>query len=359
MKADGSDWQRLTDDPGFDFTPQFSPDGQKIAFASDRNGETMQLYVMAADGSSVTRLTDNTGNDRDPSWSPDGIQLVFASDRNGEPDIFVINSDGSGEQQLTDNDAMDVAPCCDPDGQWLVFSSSPEGENPDLYLMRPDGSDQRQLTFSPNYDGDQAAWSPDSQSLIFPASRIGNYELYTMSLDGAVFGTLTRTERDEYSGLLSPDGRYLLINVYDEDLIGLVMRDLATGEEFPLTDPAYRIGYGAWAPPETAVYDPLSWLRPPNRMKPVSTPTMIPMVIPPTIPFPMATARSLAAHLMAFLSTTSCASLLVNHKQRCGSILSPPMPRKTIWTPICSQPAVGIRSFCMPISMITTSPKSR
>jgi Tol biopolymer transport system component len=305
MKADGAEWQRLTDDPAFDFTPQFSPDGQNIAFASDREG-ALQIYVMAADGSNLTRLTNNSGNDRDPSWSPDGSQIVFASDRHGEPDIFVINSDGSGEKQLTDNDAMDVAPVWSPDGQWLVYSSSPEGEDPDLYLMRPDGSDRRQITFSPNYDGDQAAWSPDSQSLIFPSSRIGNYELYTMSLDGSELGTLTRTERDEYSGLLSPDGRFLLINVYDETLVGLVVLDLATGEEFPLTDAAYHASFGSWAPDETAVYDPAvlaAAAKPDETCVYADDDTM---ATPPTIPSPTATARSLADPLTASLSTTSC-----------------------------------------------------
>lgn len=255
MKADGSDWIRLTDSSDFDFTPQVSPDGQKIAFASDRDG-TLQIYMMNVDGSEVTRLTDNVGNDRDPSWSPDSNKIVFASDRNGDPDIFVIGSDGSGEQQLTDNEAMDVSPVWSPDGQLIVFSSSEEEEDPNLYLISPDGSNLRRITFSPNYDGDQASWSPDGQFLVFPSSRIGNYELYLMSLDGSAFGTLTRTERDEYSGQLSPDGRYLLINVYSSDFIGLVIRDLVTEEEFQLTDSGSRASYASWIPNGTVNYDP-------------------------------------------------------------------------------------------------------
>lgn len=90
---------RLTDTGGY--WPTWSPDGRKIAFASERDGNS-EIYVMNADGSNVTRLTDAGGNF--PAWSPDGRRIAFAS--GGGPDIYVMNADGSIVTRLTDAGAL-------------------------------------------------------------------------------------------------------------------------------------------------------------------------------------------------------------------------------------------------------------
>ena len=258
MNADGSNWQRLTEDDFIDYGPQPSPDGQKIAFASDRDG-TFQIYTMNMDGSELTRLSQSEGNDQNPTWSPDGTQLAFDSERNGEHRIFVINADGSGEHPLVSNNMSQYSPTWSPDGEWIAFSTSSEEIDPNIYIVRPDGLDLRRITFSPNYDGDQAIWSPDSQWLIFPSWRIGNYELYAVKVDGSQFGTLTRTEGDEFSGILSPDGRYLLLNAYYEEYIGIIVRDLETGEDAILTDAAADASYATWLPSSQVTFSDL-WL---------------------------------------------------------------------------------------------------
>jgi Tol biopolymer transport system component len=67
--------RRLTDDPGSDIEPAWSPDGTRIAFASNRDGD-WDIYVMDADGGNVRRLTGTRGHrdalrgDYDPAWSP-------------------------------------------------------------------------------------------------------------------------------------------------------------------------------------------------------------------------------------------------------------------------------------------------
>lgn len=258
MNADGTNWQRLTADDFIDYGPQPSPDGQKIAFVSNREG-SFQIYTMNRDGTGLTRLSHSEGNDQNPSWSPDGTQVAFNSERDDEHSLFVINADGSGERQLDTDNMSSYSPLWSPDGAWIAFSASLEDEDPNIYIVRPDGSALRRITFSPNYDGDQASWSPDSQWLIFPSRRIGNYELYAVKVDGSQFGTITRTEGDEFSGLLSPDGRYLLINAYYEAYIGIIVRDLETGEDVMLTDAAADASYATWLTQPQVTFSDL-WL---------------------------------------------------------------------------------------------------
>ena len=84
MKADGSGLRNLTPKPVRDLAdPAWSPDGRKLAFVSDRDGNS-EVYVMNADGSGQRNLTRNPAYDADPAWSPDGRKLAFVSNRDGK-----------------------------------------------------------------------------------------------------------------------------------------------------------------------------------------------------------------------------------------------------------------------------------
>ena len=82
--------------------PAWSPDGTKIAFVSDRDGDT-EIYVMNADGSHPTNLTNTSAEDRTPAWSPDGTKIAFVSSRDGSAGIYVMNADGSNPTRLVGN----------------------------------------------------------------------------------------------------------------------------------------------------------------------------------------------------------------------------------------------------------------
>ena len=93
MDADGSNPTNLTQDASDDWYPVWSPDGQRIAFMSERDGNR-DIYVIAADGSNPTNLTQDASFDGYPAWSPDGQRIAFLSQRDGNRDIYVIAADG-------------------------------------------------------------------------------------------------------------------------------------------------------------------------------------------------------------------------------------------------------------------------
>jgi Tol biopolymer transport system component len=167
VNVDGSGQQQLTNNPGVDREPAWSPDGQTIAFMrlvpNTRRPKGLrwqtELYVMNTDGSGQRKLTRLSDSDGSFSWSPDGRRIAFVSDRDGNDEVYVINTDGSGRRNLTRNPARDGHPVWSPDGQKIGFVSS-RGGNRDIYVMNADGSRQRNLTRGVHQQAFGIAWSP-------------------------------------------------------------------------------------------------------------------------------------------------------------------------------------------------------
>src|SRR2546422_254571 len=115
MNADGSGLANLTNDPGSDSQPAWSPNGDKIAFTTDRDGNA-EIYVMNADGSGLANLTNDPGSDTDPTFDPDGgTRIGFSTNRSGNQEVELMRSfDGSGLANVTHDGSSEFSPDWQP-----------------------------------------------------------------------------------------------------------------------------------------------------------------------------------------------------------------------------------------------------
>ncbi len=206
MDSDGKNPRRLTDNPARDCYPSWSPDGQRIAFTSRRDGND-EIYVMDTDGKNPRRLTDNpVWKDYAPSWSPDGKRIAFSSNRDNlrlftsDYEICVMDADGKNQRNLTNNLADDYSPSWSPNGQRIAFVT---GVTSEIYVMDADGRNQRNLTNNPARDG-YPSWSPDGQRIAFSSNRDfidGKWnflEIYVMDANGKNPRRLTDNPADDW-----------------------------------------------------------------------------------------------------------------------------------------------------------------
>ena len=214
MDADGTNVQRLTNTPsaseGEDYEPTWAPDGSWLAFTSTRNegpgdpdnptsnfSDDREIYRMKADGTNETQLTATSSRytDEQPSISPDGTKIAFASNRHWDTtgvdqlDIYIMNADGTGEPRRLTFDAAPTYPletqsqnpAWSPDGTRIAYESTRgfEGKG-EIFVMNADGSGQPiNVSNHPDWDTDPA-WSPDGTQITFTSERAGQRDIWAV-----------------------------------------------------------------------------------------------------------------------------------------------------------------------------------
>lgn len=172
---------RLTNDPADDRDPVWSPDGQRVAFSSRRDGN-WELYILEIQTGEVRRLTDNLVYEANPSWSPDGVWLAYEGYYSGNLNIYFVKVDGSeGPVPLTGSPTPEFDPEWLPllPGRYIAYVSWKDG-NQDIYVMSLDDPDEPvNLTHTRDLHEQNPAWSPDGTHIAYSVVENGSSLIYT------------------------------------------------------------------------------------------------------------------------------------------------------------------------------------
>lgn len=185
-----------------------SKTGRLVYSAQSRDASIWSIALNSGKDSPVpTPVVPSTFDEQTPAYSPNGNRLAFASTRSGVEEIWVANADGSNPAQIT---SMGGPQCANPqwspvDGQTILFNSRRESST-DLYLIRPDGSDLRQITNDPA-ETNEPRWSRDGRTIYFGSNKTGRFEVWKMPVAGGP--AVQVTKQGGTTATESLDGQFL------------------------------------------------------------------------------------------------------------------------------------------------------
>jgi len=228
----------------FESRGAWSPDGQQIAFNSDRLGE-MNLWLRTLATGAERQLTSGVGGDYQPHWSPDGSHITFFSARSGSNDIWTIRVADGELRRLTRPPGINTNPFYSPDGRQIAYHSDKDGRL-DLWVMDADGANQRRLT-SIGVDGHYTMWTRDGQWVIFRHQLPEGQEIFRQSIQTAAAEPMTNVSSGWHMSF-SPD-QSLIMDVRAHTRLWVHPADgSAPYEIFAFADPSIGIDYPVWSP---------------------------------------------------------------------------------------------------------------
>ncbi|HEY3027358.1 MAG TPA: protein kinase [Pyrinomonadaceae bacterium] len=204
---------QLTDQPGTELFPSLSPDGKSVVYASKASGN-WDLFLQRVGGKNPRNLTaDSTADETQPAFSPDGERIAFRSERE-RGGIFVMGATGESVKRLTD---FGYHPAWSPAGREIAFSThnieDPNDrtlERSDIWIVNVETGAKRELTGEAIGDAAQPQWSPAGARIAYWSRRKGGQrDLFTIPAAGGTPIAVTDDTDFDWNPVWSPDGRHL------------------------------------------------------------------------------------------------------------------------------------------------------
>jgi len=204
---------RLTTESGKEVFPSLSPDGKWVVYVRGNGGrpEKLDIYLQSVGGQTPINLTkDSMASETQPAFSPDGERIAFRSGRQGGG-IFVMGRTGESPRRLT---TEGLNPAWSPDGSQIVYATTGVGDSPgirvgnsELWTVNVVTGEKRHLTTSG--DAVQPNWSPHGYRIAFWGITGGQRDIYTIPASGGEFLPVTNDAAVDWNPVWSPDGKYL------------------------------------------------------------------------------------------------------------------------------------------------------
>ena len=205
----GTDHARaVTRGPGYHFEPAWSPDGEWIASTVDTDGH-LDIAIVRADGTEFKRLTSDAAVDVQPAWSPDGRFIVFASTRGGDFDILRYEVATGTVETVVGGRGHQFQPAPSPDGARLAFIAGVRGRlgSGGIWIVAMEGGEPELVHYEETSYRSAPAWTPDGSALVFASDAAGSYDLAAVPSVGGNRVRLTSQALDEFAPAVSPDGQ--------------------------------------------------------------------------------------------------------------------------------------------------------
>ncbi len=228
--------RQITTGPDSKMFPRFSPDGTRVAFLQDYDGdECFDVHVLdLASGHDRNLMPDTPaeGLNEFLRWSPDGRWIYYASDRDKDFAIFGVSTDDGRVRRMTHHAASDVLVEPSPDGQWLAVQALADGQDHAIYLVPTDGRPEIKLGDEHGLiDAETPDWSPDSRRVAFVSADRNMSDVAIYDLAARTIDWLTPGDCEYYLPVWSPRADQLVYLASREASFDVVLHDLHQGPQ--------------------------------------------------------------------------------------------------------------------------------